>query len=547
MSELIYNIRYIARVDMETTTPLTTRSGEKNWVSDQLIYRDAFGLPGILGTSITGILRSLCGEGDATDEIFGRTGRNDGLRDDDLSDDGFGARLMVSNAYLIGKDNEVVQTVEEYMRQRDYLSDMTVIMERDHVRINHKGIAEDKAKYDEEILPAGARFRFELSLQGNSEDDIFWNKLMALINSQAFVLGGGTRNGKGQVNILKQYTKVLDLRNSGELEEWLQYTPNLNQGLKNAKDYEGNKEIALEGWVNQNIQLKARDFFITAGIDIPKQDYEGRPIDKQYKTEKKFSYTEGYPKLKEEPFVLLPSTSVKGALSHRVAYHYNMKAEIFADQKGILNRIQEHKKKFQEDIDQWKEEMKKTITQERDITNLLTNGTSTEISTEANRVFTAYSDEQSLAYQQFEAKKGELQKELNSLKKKLNEAISVGEDNPAVRQLFGFTDEENNASARGNVIIQDVYLSKNEVEEKLFNHVKIDRFTGGAFNGALFNEVTVTTEKPFELKILVKEEALKDFLVREAWEAALTDLKEGRLPLGGGTMKGHGVFEEPKN
>jgi hypothetical protein len=44
--------------------------------------------------------------------------------------------------------------------------------------------------------------------------------------------------------------------------------------------------------------------------------------------------------------ILIPATSVKGAISHRVAYHYNLLKGIFADSKDV--KIEEHvgKKNF---------------------------------------------------------------------------------------------------------------------------------------------------------------------------------------------------------
>src|SRR5690606_17913959 len=42
------------------------------------------------------------------------------------------------------------------------------------------------------------------------------------------------------------------------------------------------------------------------------------------KTERCFEWSDGIPKLTEkQEYLLIPATSVKGALSHRVAFHYN--------------------------------------------------------------------------------------------------------------------------------------------------------------------------------------------------------------------------------
>jgi CRISPR/Cas system CSM-associated protein Csm3 (group 7 of RAMP superfamily) len=72
-------------------------------------------------------------------------------------------------------------------------------------------------------------------------------------------------------------------------------------------------------------------------------------------------------------------------------------------------------------------------------------------------------------------------------------------------------------------------------------HNKIDRFTGGTIDGALFSE-ELLYGGGFTLQGQIKRnEQSKELL--EAFKLALLDLAQGRLALGGGTTKGHGYFE----
>ena len=101
--------------------------------------------------------------------------------------------------------------------------------------------------------------------------------------------------------------------------------------------------------------------------------------------------------------------------------------------------------------------------------------------------------------------------------------------------------------ARGKVIINDILMSKEKVSnDKIFNHVAIDRFTGGSIDGALFSEkVSYFNDKDdvFGLDIFVEPiKAGSDEKIMEAFENALTDICKGLLPLGGMTTKGHGMF-----
>jgi hypothetical protein len=133
--------------------------------------------------------------------------------------------------------------------------------------------------------------------------------------------------------------------------------------------------------------------------------------------------------------------------------------------------------------------------------------------------------------------------------KKLKSAS--GENNFAVKELFGFAKdskaekrdkETDKKGQRGRVIFSDLFLSKGT--QKVLNHVAIDRFTGGAMDGALFAEKVCTRRGVIvQLALLVERDAFAAPLVQEAFEAALKDMATGMLPLGGGVMRGHGCFQ----
>ncbi len=96
------------------------------------------------------------------------------------------------------------------------------------------------------------------------------------------------------------------------------------------------------------------------------------------------------------------------------------------------------------------------------------------------------------------------------------------------------------------------------MQEKLFNHVSLDRFTGGAIEGALFSEKAAWGHDAYYKTVIVidesglenacknewGEENLKDRVaeVKSVFMAAIDDLCKGRLLLGGGVNRGHGIF-----
>ena len=118
-----------------------------------------------------------------------------------------------------------------------------------------------------------------------------------------------------------------------------------------------------------------------------------------------------------------------------------------------------------------------------------------------------------------------------------------------MKELFGYEGEKKEGKTVGqkvgNVIISDVILDK-QVEDKLLNHVAIDRFTGGAIDGALFSEKVVYAsleeeEGDYRINVLVRHQDYAEGVITSL-EKALKDICCGMLPLGGGVNRGHGCF-----
>jgi CRISPR/Cas system CSM-associated protein Csm3 (group 7 of RAMP superfamily) len=134
----------------------------------------------------------------------------------------------------------------------------------------------------------------------------------------------------------------------------------------------------------------------------------------------------------------------------------------------------------------------------------------------------------------------------NITDKKYLEFLDVYND--AVNELFGAKVGDGNykelSGHRGKVIINDILL-ENDKRDKIFNHVAIDRFTGGAIDGALFSEKVSYFENENDIvniEITVDNSEKFSDNVLDAFEETLKDVCKGLLPLGGMTTKGHGIF-----
>ena len=401
--------RHIAHIVVEADTPLKVGSNASDFLQDSPIQRDFNGLPMILGTSIAGVLRKDFNKEKVVD-IFGEEN---------------GSKVVFSNALLCKNvKNEVCE--ELLLEKSDFLKLFETLPIREYTAITDKGVAHAHAKFDEEVLYKGTRFKFSVEVLENEES---FEKILAFLLSSSFRIGGGSSKGFGKL-------KVLEIKKeSFVLESYENYSSSLNHTLQKPHT---SKESDSQTHTKYTLKITPEDFFIF-GSGFGDRDANATPV---------YEYAIDYENEKlSKKNLLLPASSIKGALAHRTTFHYN-----------------------------------------------------------------------SLKGYSIEAKNG-----VSSL-----EAI------------FGSAkDSENKKGSKGKILISDCFKEQRE-ETKTFDHVAIDRFTGGAIDGALFQEKTVAQQDEWEVEILLKKSVDGDKL--KAFEKALIDITTGMLPLGGMTTKGHGVF-----
>lgn len=527
---------YIARFVLEMATPLTIGSGKKGLDVDRLIARDANGLPYIPGTSIAGLMRHQ--HDGPLDELFGcqltareheEKARELGKKTDQV-EAALGSRLVFSPGLLAEDGQRVHEGLEAIDFSQGYYSYFQKLPERDHVRMTHKGAADVKGhgKFDEELVYKGTRFVFEMEMQGQADEQELWEKLMALPFQAIFRIGAGTRKGFGQLKVVSCLTNTFKLRDPGDLMAYLSKSSSLNQDYSGWSTYKP-PISGLEGFAHYKVSLEPTDFFFF-GAGFGDADVDDKP-----NTERLFDWQSGKAELKEE-HILIPATSVKGAISHRVAFHYNRLCGQYLSTAGdsAKNKLPEFDvaAAVSAYLDELEGQNRPTTSSEEvwaDIENHLSAASLEDIMKR--------DDWQDFVHQLPNPEK-------NSSKE---ESLPIGENNDAVKALFGYAKDDRDQDGhdegkRGSVIFSDVYKPYKETRNaKIFSHVRIDRYTGGALDGALYQEKATRTDA-FTLDILVEKAALKDAKIKEAFEAALTDLTSGRLQLGGKTTKGHGVF-----
>lgn len=516
-------IFYIARLVLETCTPLSIATGESiDGTANNLLVRDANGLPAIPGSSLAGVLRhayqrvydtpskSNPKELSETDKLFGnpKQSKTDTREDqaDTTEDQDNPSFVRVSWACLHDSQDKPVEGLlnpypEKEPRWQDPLikdARRETPIKRDHVKLSHRGVSDAKkqGKFDRSSLTKGHRFSVEISWWNEQEDDQRWENLLTLLQRPDFRLGGGTRRGLGKLKLVPEncYTGVFNLKEPSQFELFCQ----LPQKLAETRQYiDNNPKLKPLKKLNQSIgdiqiitlSLTPIDGYRFGGGVEPL--VKNSQADMLVVTERCVEWNNGEGKLTDKQIVI-PASGVKGALSHRVAYHYNVLNRIFADQK-------------------------------------------------LNNPNTAFEDAKPY----------------------------VEENNQAIQALFGYVKENQNADNSlkhdetaqiGCLILDDVHLSRNK-REKLqpieYSHNSVNRFTGGVRDGALFFEEVVTDSQAFELNITVAlphddqlpkiwKKLKQEQKLNKVWQAlqlALNDLVEGELALGAGGGRGHGYFK----
>ncbi len=432
--EATFTHRKVAQIVLQAVTPLKVASGDSNTSIDAPVLKNWNNLPMIQGTSMAGVLRASLDNTKDQENLFGKD---------------FGSRVLVSHLHLLDKNGKIIYGLGKEADE-DFLDKYDDLPVREHTAINDKGTAQKSSKFDEEVVYAGSRFKFELEfITDNSIEDIEkWEKLLSKLSSPLFRLGGGSTKGFGKMKVHSCHVKAYELG-----KDYHQKPSDLNKVQGDNKIYENNTTVST-----YTINLKPDDFF-SFGAGFGDDELDDIAV-----TEEVVKWDDNDNGSFTHKQILFPASSLKGALSHRVAYHYNCIKKVYAD-------------KIEDSIENY-----------------------------------------------------------------------IGENNEAVANLFGHKaqkdDRGKELGQKGNALFSDMFQEFDESQVKIFDHVKIDRFTGGAMDSALYNEKVIAQRDEWTIEIVLAKDIGGD--IKQAFEATLDDLAKGWLPLGGKVNRGHGVFVSPE-
>lgn len=480
---------YVARIILEAETILSIGSDKKEYDQDSPVAKDFNGIPYIPGTAIAGFLRRHIKDSKI---IMGDD-------KEDNNDSPKGSYISIGDALLYNgkKVYEEATPRSELLKDKFWFSYLHLPL-RQHTAINERGSAKEHSKHDTEFVYKGSRFMVEFSLEIKSDktdkqiDELTtqWEEALACLNRNDFYLGAGETNDSGLLKAVEIKECQFNLDDNYQLNYYNSFSANLNDKLptcfktinkfETTKDYD-TKSLTLSG--------KNSFFHFGAGMGSDKAD------DICYK-EMVVKWNGNKPEFKE--YAVLPGSSLKGTIAHRVAYHSNIDNQIFVESL-IENKLEPA------DITQFENKLPNNIYElnlyKKSLTNILNNIDNIDV----QELFNPH----------------------------------LGSNNVDVLEIFGSAknSNSNNKGRVGNLIVQDIYIKDEDYKEIVMYHNKIDRFTSGTIDTALFSEEVLQLAS-IKFTFKYKNEAWSNNALKET----IKDLKAGRLAIGGKNSKGHGIF-----
>lgn len=330
----------IMHICLEAATAISVGSGRSEGHEDAPILLDAFGLPTIPGSTLAGVLRSLYRpepDQPSEDHLFGYA----------KGETGASSRIEVSNGYLhdsqnrpspVPKLNDDGSCADALLARFQQIYEQAPVR-RHRTKISESGVADSEvgALFDRTVVPRGARFTFEIALWGAPEAAASRQGPLELLQSSMgsaeFRLGGGTRAGLGAVRSLASRLWTFDLTDVASHEAYGKAFLDLQTFSLPLQPLAAGRR---HDW---RIKISPTDFWRIGNSEtaIP-QGADHADADLAPYVEDQIVWEADAPKWKR--CLLVPASSVKGALRHRTAFHFDRLRGRFLNADDPLQRIE---------------------------------------------------------------------------------------------------------------------------------------------------------------------------------------------------------------
>jgi len=326
----------VGLVTIELETAFLVGAGDTDNLVDAVFVTDANGLPCIPGDSLAGVLRHALADGDDPDTHEDCCAAFGYQRAGEEEDNGRSSRVRISFAHVHDQHDRPVR-FRGHSGADAVLDFLRAGAVRDHVRIGMHGAVHERGKFDNLVVPAGARFSFEISVSHQSPVPV--ESLVNLLARPDLRLGGKTRSGLGRFRVVRWRTATFDLADRKQLEALgklptclheMAQSPVLKPGadpVPLAASSRLHGEIVLKPlatWMIGGGMPTGREpkKFLKPGSDKSDTEWDRLPLTERrirWSAQKAGDVGEVGPAAKAE--FLVPGSSVKGALRHRTAFH----------------------------------------------------------------------------------------------------------------------------------------------------------------------------------------------------------------------------------
>jgi CRISPR/Cas system CSM-associated protein Csm3 (group 7 of RAMP superfamily) len=313
----------LARITIEAQSPFVVACEGSDAFYDAAFTTDANGLPAIPGETLAGVLRhALAAFEDsaeastadrASSRAFGYQERQSGAS----------SRVETSWAHCHDKSNRPVPFRGASIKGDPVLEFLARGVGRDHVRIDANGVADQqgRGKFDELLVPAGARFTFEARILAGANLDI--SDLIAFFALPELRIGRASRRGLGEFRVVKCLSRKFDLRNAKDREDFAKLPVDLHTDTNGVlSEHCGQSTRFASRWTATEIELSPESTWSVGGALEPRGLLMAseRSFDRFPWAEERIVWTNDEGRLGALEW-LLPASTLKGLLRHRVAFH----------------------------------------------------------------------------------------------------------------------------------------------------------------------------------------------------------------------------------
>lgn len=323
--------RAFTRVTLELTGPCSIGTGDQDLASDMPFVIDANGLPTLPGSSLAGMLRAAARQVLGEDEIERWFGYQRGRR-------GQGSRVWFTSAH-VHDERDVPIDGQRREAPGPFLDRISQGEVRDHVRIDAWGTADERGKFDQQVLLGGTRFTFDLEIVAGPDerDEVtrLRDLLLGLLKHPATRLGGRIHSGLGGFTVRRARGEIFDLRDAQDFRAYAALPVRLDRDIDAPLVAVTPIEDARLKLARVDVSLKSRDFFVFGGGDaIEEKLMKGDEAADILPVKKSLIWWSGSAGNISDRAPYAPATAIKGALSHRVAFHANRLASNFIPSSG---------------------------------------------------------------------------------------------------------------------------------------------------------------------------------------------------------------------